>query len=75
MSEYHFAVTRGRLPARTVARRAIIARKVAGRGAAFFQIREPTGRWLSWGSIPGLGEPFDRARARAIQDAWRKAGV
>ena len=54
MSEYHFAVTRGRLPART---------------------REPTGRWLSWGSIPGLGEPFDRARARAIQEAWRKGGV
>ncbi len=75
MSEFHFAVSRTRLPARTVVRRDRIARSVAGRGAAFVQIREPDGRWLSWASIPGLGDPFDRSRAKAVQDAWKKAGV
>lgn len=75
MSAYHFATSRTRLPARTVARRDAIVRKVIGRGAAFVQIREPTGSWLSWASIPNLGHPFDRARAQAVQDAWREAGV
>ena len=74
MSEFHFAVTRKPVAARLAAKRDRIARRVGGPRCGYVTTKQPDGPH-SWGYAPNLGAPFDRAIARKIEDAWKKAGV
>lgn len=63
MSEFMFAVNRGKLDVREVERREAIAEK---HEVTFVYIKDPGQGYLSWFAGPNRGEPFDGALRRAV---------
>ena len=74
MAEFNFGVTSTPVTKAVATKRDRIARKVGGRGCGYLSVRLPEGP-RSWGFCPNRGEPFDRATAREIIDAWKASGV
>lgn len=80
MAEYCFSVLgeneslRG--GASAAKRRDRIAREVGGNGCGYtYYLDAAKQRYMGWGYCPNKGHPFDAATARAIEDAWKVAGV
>ena len=74
MSSFMFAVTSKPVAKSTANKRDRIARRIGGSGCGYISTRQPEGP-RSWGYVPNLGAPFDRAIAREIEAAWKAEGV
>jgi hypothetical protein len=79
VSEHHFGLVRGSVDRRRCtgrkAKAAIrrIERDFASDRVTWDEIVEPNGEWRGWWSCANRGEPFNRATARAVLDAFRAA--
>ena len=69
---FMFAASSVSLSARAAKRRDQIARKIGGKGCGYVP---PAGNNQGYGYAPNAGAPFDREMAKAIEAAWKAAGV
>ena len=79
MTEHNFALLGQyqKLPGgkKTAVKRDRIAKKIDQSAGYTYYYDSAERRARGWGYCPNLGEPFDSATARAIQEAWATAGV
>lgn len=82
MGSYFFAVHDGQFGKKiqggikAASKRHKIAQQVAGKDAGYtYYYAEGEKRWYGHGYCRNMGAPFDSATARAIEEAWGKAGV
>jgi len=72
MSEYHFGVGRGKIPASIAKKIHAVASK---HGAAFVNTYIPGDGYRYWFSGPNYGQPFDQALARTVDAALTAASL
>lgn len=81
MSQYFFAVHDGQFGKKlvggmaTARKRDRIAKSVDPDAGYVYYYAKGENRWYGHGYCPNLGAPFDQATAKAIEGAWREAGV
>ena len=80
MSEYFFSVL-GEYQSlkggkKTAAKRNRIAREIGGKGSGYiYYYDDALRRYRGWGYTPNAGGLLGAATAKAVIDAWQKAGV
>lgn len=85
MSEFYFAVHTGSVHSdrggkikggkTAAAKRYRIAKKIDPTAGYVYYFDSARQEWRGWGYCRNMGHPFDQATARAIEAAWKAAGV
>ena len=81
MAQYFFAVHNGEFGRKLTGgikaarKRDRIAKEIDPEAGYVYYYAEGEKRWYGHGYCRNLGAPFDGATARAVEEAWAKAGV